>query len=137
MGSNLVKTATNEVVWGDWMMSAGDIFDIPVLHDAFQSLECDEMGRTWYTLEVQNNYGYGDVYKGNLGYIMDLDWTAQVFTSLELPSILFYYTLDEFDELISDNYNGYLWEYGKMDHYQIDISQSNTSDLKRIALVVW
>lgn len=269
MGSNLVKTATNEVVWGDWMMSAGDISDIPVLHDAFQSLECDETGRTWYTLEAQNDYGYGDVYKGiitslendstisdeydikffpydwrkgvnniaeelntfidgyddvifvahsmgglvterylayygddkvskqitagtpfwgtpamlsvldegNLGYIMDLDWTAQVFTSLELPSILknlgscydllpseeyttdspwlyeyrrvfenwydifwyngdyFYYTFDEFDEVISDNYNGYLWEYGKMDHYQIDISQSNTSDLKRIALV--
>lgn len=180
MGSNLVKTATNEVVWGDWMMSAGDISDIPVLHDAFQSLECDETGRTWYTLKAQNDYGYGDVYKGiitslendstisdeydikffpydwrkgvnniaeelntfidgyddvifvahsmgglvterylayygddkvskqitagtpfwgtpamlsvldegNLGYIMDLDWTAQVFTSLELPSIL-------------------------------------------------
>ena len=64
MGSNLVKTATNEVVWGDWMMSAGDISDIPVLHDAFQSLECDETGRTWYTLEAQNDYGYGDVYKG-------------------------------------------------------------------------
>lgn len=267
MGSNLVKTATNEVVWGDWM---GNSMDIIKLHDAFQSLECDDRGRTLYTLEAQKDYGYGDVYKdiittlendsvirdeydiiffpydwrkginkiaeelnkfidgyddvifvahsmgglvterylayygddkvskqitagtpfwgtpvmlsvldqGNLGYIItDLDWTAQVFTSLELPSILknlgscydllpnkeyvdespwlyeyrrvfenwydvfwynggyFYYTFDEFDKLISNDYNGYLWEYGKMDHYQIDISQNNTSDLKRVALV--
>lgn len=269
MGTNLLKTSTNEVVWGDWMMSANSISDIPVLHNAFQSLECDETGKTWYTLEAQNDYGYDDTYKGiitslendttisdkydikffpydwrkgvnkiaeelntfiddydnvifvahsmgglvterylahygddkvskqitagtpfwgtpammsvldegNLGYIMDLDWTAQVFTSLELPAILknlgscydllpnqeytteepwmyeyrrifnnwydyiwqngdfFDYTFDEFDKLISEDYNGYLWEYGKMDHYQIDISQNNTSDLKRVALV--
>lgn len=64
MGTNLLKTSTNEVVWGDWMMSANSISDIPVLHNAFQSLECDETGKTWYTLEAQNDYGYDDTYKG-------------------------------------------------------------------------
>ncbi len=266
MGTNLVKTETNEPVWGAWM---GNSMDVLKLHDAFQSLKCDDMGKTWYSIEPQNDYGYDNTYEkiiteleddevineeydimffsydwrkgvnkvaeelsvfienydevvfvahsmgglvteryiayygddkvsmqitagtpfwgtpammavldtGNLGYIIGLPLMAELFTSFELPSILinlgscydllpneeyateaswmyenrrvfekwydfvwyheeyFNYIFDEFDKLIANDYNSYLWENGKMDHYQIDISQNNTSDLKRIALV--
>ena len=46
-----------------------------------------------------------------------------------------YFTFDEFDELISDDYNNYLWIDGKYNHSRIKISQNNTNNLKRIALV--
>lgn len=46
-----------------------------------------------------------------------------------------YFTFDEFDELISDDYNNYLWIDGKYNHSRIKISQKDTNNLKRIALV--
>lgn len=46
-----------------------------------------------------------------------------------------YFTFDEFDELISDDYNNCLWIDEKYNHSRIKISQKDTNNLKIIALV--
>lgn len=46
-----------------------------------------------------------------------------------------YFTFDEFDELISDDYNNCLWIDEKYNHSRIKIFQKDTNNLKIIALV--
>lgn len=75
-----------------------------------------------YTDEWQWIYSYKRTYNHWYDYLID-------------NSDFIYFTFDEFDELISDDYNDYLWIDGKYNHDCIKQSQNNTNNLQRIALV--
>lgn len=103
MGTNLVKTETNEVVWGAWM---GNSMDVIKLHDAFQSLECDETGKTWYELKPQNDYGYDDAYKG---IITSLENDTVI--SNEYDIMFFPYDWREGVSKVAEELNGFIENY--------------------------